>query len=126
MNYMSAHLLRTDQLRIIIRTRGFRVSELAAQIGLEVRTLERRFGEQLQTTPKAWINEERMVLASKLLASGFSNKQAAEQLGYEHESSFCREFKRHFGCAPQEFVRRLPEPGAGKRVVFCQRIVAFC
>ena len=105
MNNMSAHLLRTDQLRIIVRTRGFRVSELAAQMGLEVRTLERRFEEQLRMTPKAWINEERMTSAVRLLADGLSNKEVAERLSYQHESSFCREFKRCFGCAPQSFAR---------------------
>ena len=48
---------------------------LAVQIGLDVRTLERRFGEQFRTTPKAWIMHERMSIAPPLLAGGLSNKE---------------------------------------------------
>jgi len=69
-----------------------------------MRTLERRFGEQFRTTPKAWIMRERMSLAPPLLAEGLSNKQVAAFLSYTCESNFCRDFKRYFGCAPQEFA----------------------
>ena len=81
---------------------------LAAHIGLDVRTLERRFGEQFRTTPKTWIMRERMSFAPPLLAEGLSNKQVAASLGYTCESNFCRDFKRYFGCAPQEFGRTHP------------------
>jgi AraC-like DNA-binding protein len=102
---MNAHLPRKDDLRIIIRQNGFSVNVLAVHVGLAVRTLERRFGEQFRTTPKAWIIEERMSLAPPLLAEGFSNKQVAASLRYTCESNFCRDFKRYFGTAPQEFAR---------------------
>jgi AraC-like DNA-binding protein len=102
---VSAHFLGTDELRVVIRRRGFRVRALAAYFGLGARTLERRFGEQFRMTPKAWITRERMSLAPPLLAEGLSNKQVAEKLSYTCESNFCRDFKRHFGCAPQEFTR---------------------
>lgn len=102
---MSAQHLKPDELRIIIRQKGFSVKVLAVQIGLDVRTLERRFGEQFRTTPKAWIIRERMGFALPLLAEGLSNKQVAAFLNYTCESNFCRDFKRYFGSAPQEFVR---------------------
>ena len=75
------------------------------RLGLDVRTLERRFGEQFRTTPKAWIIRERMSFAPPLLAEGLSNKQVAAFLSYTCESNFCRDFKRHFGRAPQRFTR---------------------
>lgn len=78
---------------------------LAVNVGLDVRTLERRFGQQFHTTPKTWIMRERMSFAPPLLAEGLSNKQVAASLSYTCESNFCRDFKRHFGCAPQEFAR---------------------
>lgn len=78
---------------------------LAVNVGLEVRTLERRFGQQFHTTPKTWIMRERMSFAPPLLAGGLSNKQVAASLSYTCESNFCRDFKRHFGCAPQKFAR---------------------
>ncbi len=96
--------LKAEELRFIIKHKGFRVKVLAVQIGVDVRTLERRFIEQLRTTPKAWIMRERMGFAPRLLAEGLSNKQVAASLNYTCESNFCRDFKRHFGCTPQEFA----------------------
>jgi len=81
------------------------VKALAVHVGLDVRTLERRFCEQFRTTPKAWIMRERMSFAPRLLAEGLSNKQVAASLSYTCESNFCRDFKRWFGSAPQEFAR---------------------
>jgi AraC-like DNA-binding protein len=96
--------LRTDELRVAIRQKGFRVKALAVHVGLDVRTLQRRFSEQFRTTPKAWIMRERMSFAPPLLAEGHSNKEVAASLSYTCESNFCRDFKRYFGCAPQEFA----------------------
>lgn len=109
---MSVCLLKAEELRLIIRQKGFRVNVLAARVGLGVRTLERRFSEQLRTTPKAWIMRERMSSAPPLLAAGLSNKQVAASLNYTCESNFCRDFKRYFGCAPQEFAH-MHEGGSG-------------
>jgi AraC-like DNA-binding protein len=103
--YVSAHLPRAEELRAVIKQKGFRVKTLAVHVGLDVRTLERRFAEQFHTTPKRWIVRERMCFASPLLAEGLSNKEVAASLGYTCEANFCRDFKRHFGCAPQKFAR---------------------
>ena len=102
---MNGHLPGTDELRFVIRQKGFRVKVLAVHVGLDVRTLERRFGDQFHITPKTWIMRERMSFAPPLLAEGLSNKQIAASLSYSCESNFCRDFKRYFGCAPQEFAR---------------------
>ncbi len=96
--------LKPEQLQIIVRQNGFSVKTLAVHVGLDVRTLERRFREQFRTTPKAWLMRERMRLASGLLAEGLSNKEVAASLSYSCESNFCRDFKRQFGCAPQRFA----------------------
>jgi AraC-like DNA-binding protein len=98
------HLLNTDELRNVIKQKGFKVRILAVHVGLGVRALERRFSEQLRITPKAWIVQERMSFAPPLLAKGLSNKQVAATLNYTCESNFCRDFKRHFGCAPRKFA----------------------
>jgi AraC-like DNA-binding protein len=101
---MPARLLQEDQLKKVIWQKGFRVKTLANHLGVEVRTLERHFSQQLRTTPKAWIIRERMSCALPLLADGFSNKEIAASLSYSCESNFCRDFKRRYGCAPQQFV----------------------
>jgi len=102
---VSIQHLRPDELRGIIRQKGFRVKALAVHVGLDVRTLERRFVEQFRTTPKAWIMRQRMSFALPLLTEGLSNKQVAASLSYTCESNFCRDFKRYFGRAPQKFAR---------------------
>jgi AraC-like DNA-binding protein len=99
------HFLKPDDLRAIIRQKGFSVKVLALHAGVDVRTLERRFHEVFRTTPKTWIVRERMSLAPLFLASGHSNKQVAAALRYTCESNFCRDFKRYFGRAPQEFAQ---------------------
>ena len=94
-----------DELRVIVWRKGFSVKDMAMHIGMDVRTLERRFREQYHTRPKTWIMRERMGRAPTLLAARLSNKQVAASLHYAYESNFCRDFKRCFGCAPQEFAR---------------------
>jgi AraC-like DNA-binding protein len=116
---MSARTLSLENLRQAVWQSGFRVKRLASWAGMDVRTLERRFDQQLRTTPKAWIIGERMAAAPDLLARRFSNKEVAARLGYGHESSFCRDFKRRFGCTPREFVRRARRPDAAEYVAFC-------
>jgi AraC-like DNA-binding protein len=99
------HFLRADELRVIIGQQGFCVKALAAHLGLEVRTLARRFGEHFGMSPGMWIMRERIALAPPLLTGGSSNKEVARSLGYTCESSFIRAFKRYFGRTPQQFVR---------------------
>ena len=113
---VGTHHLNTDELRLVIRQKGFKVGILAVHVGLGVRALQRRFSEQLRTTPKAWIVQERMSFAPPLLAEGLSNKQVAASLNYSCESNFCRDFKRHFGCAPGKFADR--EGGLSGGVAF--------
>jgi AraC-like DNA-binding protein len=102
---MNQRSLKTEELRSIIKVKGFNVRVLASHLGVGVRTLERRFSEQFQATPKAWIMRERMSLATLLLVEGRSNKEVAASLSYRFESNFCRNFKEHFGCAPQKFAQ---------------------
>src|SRR5258705_5915584 len=101
---VGAYSLKPEQLRIVVKQRGFSVKRLAVEVGLDVRTLERRFREQFRTTPKAWIMEERMNLAPPLLAEGLSNQQVAASLSYSCEANSCLDFKRRFGYAPQKFA----------------------
>ncbi len=98
-------MLNHDKLRILLGQKGFTIKTLATHLGLDVRTLQRRFQAQWRTTPKLWIIRERMLLAPPLLREGLGNKQVAARLNYSCESNFCRDFKRYYGCAPQKFAR---------------------
>jgi len=103
-NNVRVRLFKTEELRIVLRKNGFSVKALAVHVGLDVRTLERRFNQQFGITPKAWMMRERMNFAPPLLAEGLSNKEIAASLSYAYESNFCRDFKRCYGCAPQAFA----------------------
>jgi len=96
--------LKAVELSAIVRQKGYKVKVLAVYVGLDVRTLERRFQGQYHTTPKRWIMLERMKCAPTLLAEGRSNKEIAAALSYSCETNFCRDFKRYFGCSPQKFA----------------------
>ena len=44
--------------------------------------------------------------AQKMLISGISITNTAEQLGFEYPQHFTRMFKKHFGQAPSQYVNR--------------------
>ena len=103
---MSHHHLDRAELRRALSQSSFTVKGLAAYLRLGLRTFERAFTQQYDTTPKTWIIQERMNLALPLLTNGWSNKEVAAELGYSCESNFCRDFKHYFDCAPQAWARQ--------------------
>ena len=101
---MNGRLPAAAELGSIVKKNGYRVDKLAVSIGFHVRTFERLFFEQFKITPKVWILREKMKSAAPLLIQGLSSKQVAASLEYTCVTNFCRDFKRHFGRAPKEFV----------------------
>ena len=47
-----------------------------------------------------------MQRAQSLLMAGSTVTEAAEQLGFEYPQHFTRQFKKHFGLTPSEFIRK--------------------
>lgn len=89
----------------------YSAKQLARENGLHVRTLERRFGQQLKIPPKRWLIQRRLARGYALLLRGLSNKEIAGKLGCSQVSNFCRDFKRNFGCSPQDLARRIAPCG---------------
>jgi len=102
---MGIRVLRSEEIRTVAWRTGFRVGKMAAHFGMDLRTFQRVCEEQLLVSPKSLAMKERMNAALPLLAAGFTNKEIADQLLYQHPSTFCREFRRYFGCAPQVYLR---------------------
>ena len=75
-------------------------TSLAQQCGVSVRTLERHFLKVKGQTPKAWLSEQRQLVAIELLKNGSTVKATANHTGYKHASAFSREFKKHWGNYP--------------------------
>lgn len=54
-------------------------------------------------TFSAYLNRERVEAAAALIKSGKLVFEAAMALGYKDQSTFYRQFKKHFGVSPSEY-----------------------
>lgn len=94
------------------------LADLAAQGGMSIRTLNRRFREQTGTTPLQWLLTARIRRAQHLLeATDQPVEQIAAQTGFGSPTAFRDRFKRVVGTSPKNFratFRRLSRDGAGR------------
>jgi transcriptional regulator GlxA family with amidase domain len=67
-------------------------SALAKQCSVSVRTLERYFHAKFDKCPRTWIAEQREQRAIELLRKGYTVKETAVSLGYQHPTNFSRKF----------------------------------
>jgi AraC-like DNA-binding protein len=77
---------------------------MASLCSISERQLQRLFRQHLRCTPSHWLRDLQCRLAKELIAQGYSNKAAANELKFANESHFCREFKKVFGTSPQSFA----------------------
>lgn len=94
----------------ILRDGEPRISDVARQLGMTARTLQRRLqDEALGFT--ALVDEARLQLARRYLADeSLSISEVSFALGYSEPSAFTRAFKRWSGLAPVEY-RETARPG---------------
>lgn len=72
----------------------------------------RIFNDSFGTSPIRYINALKLHRAAELISSRiYTVSEAAEQSGYTDISHFSREFKKHFGIPPSEYLKasQLPE-----------------
>ena len=77
------------------------VGELAAHAGMSVSQLERHLLALLQITPGRWLLSLRLDHAVRLLETGSTIAQIAQDSGFADHSAFSRAFRRHVGTTPQ-------------------------
>lgn len=93
------------------------LSELAQQVGVSVRTLQRGFSALFKTTVVGYLTQQRLQKAEILLRQGDvcgGKRKVAEVayiVGYAHHSRFAAAFKRQFGITPSQCL-------AGKKAFF--------
>ena len=103
--YLSPRLGTPPQDLIILSAIcKYRVSELAEKLGVSVRKLERDFYRHLKRSPKAWLVEQRMLYAKRLLANGCSISEAAARLGFHSTDHFSKEFRLRNGVRPRSWM----------------------
>lgn len=102
--------------RIAARPALRRVDELAGDVGLSPRSLQRLFHEYVGIGPKWVIRRFRMREAHDRAASGADVDWAelAAELGYADQAHFTRDFTAAVGTSPARYAREAgPEHGGG-------------
>ena len=81
------------------------VEQLAAMVNMSTSSFHRAFKEVTDSPPIQYIKRVRLNKARDLfLEKRFRVGEVAAAVGYESTSQFSREFKRHFGGSPAEFI----------------------
>ncbi len=85
-----------------------RVSELAIECDLDVRSFTRAFRAATGFAPYEYLTKRRMERAKSLLAAGAAVTEVAFQVGYSNPSKFSAAFRRFNGCTPTRWRRDQP------------------
>ena len=89
-------------------SRNYSREDMARMLGVNIRTLTKSFQDTVDCAPMQFVIQARMKLAKQLLETEtMPIYQVAETCGYQCEAYFSSEFKKHFGCSPREYVKRL-------------------
>jgi len=79
------------------------LADWAERLGVDVKTIQRRFSAETGMTFGQWRQQARLLRALELLAGGEKVVDVALQLGYDSPSAFATMFKRQFGLTPSQF-----------------------
>ena len=78
------------------------ISDLAQQVGVSERTLQRGFQSVFGVTVFGYLTDRRMLQAERWLRSSKSVADVANLVGYSNPGHFAAAFKRKFGITPTE------------------------
>lgn len=94
--------------------RRFALSEVAAAVGISVRSLQLTFRRELDVTPVSYIIDRRLkAVHDDLRNSGLDQltvTQVARRWGFTHQGDFGQRFKERFGVSPSDLRRSGPTP----------------
>ncbi len=89
------------------------VGDIAREAGMSGRTLNRRFREQVGTTPVHWRLDPRILRAQELLeTSRLDIAGVAAAVGFEASASFRERFRQSVGVSPIAYRRTFAEPSS--------------
>lgn len=81
------------------------LADWGARLGLDPKTIQRRFARETGMTFGQWRQQARLLAALEKLAAGVKVVDVALDLGYDSPSAFATMFKRQFGVPPSGFFR---------------------
>jgi len=99
------------QIRKVIeanRSNNLTMDELSFLCNMSLSTFKRQFKKIYNSAPSVWLNEQRMILASKMLH--LKKEKPSEiwhKLGFETHTGFTKSFKKYYGCTPKDFANNL-------------------
>jgi AraC-like DNA-binding protein len=83
------------------------LKSMCVSAGVSVRTLERIYHREVGTDFECWRRQVRLMKAIELLVAGYSVKEAAFSVGYQHPSAFVALFRATFGTTPRAWISAL-------------------
>ncbi len=102
--FRSGTAFRVREILLRAASSGATQQRVAGELGLSVRTLRRRLGEE-GTSYREVLAETYSAVAEELLAAGLSVERVALRLGYSDASSFTVAFTRWTGTTPGRRAR---------------------
>ncbi len=81
------------------------VKQVAAQLGVNVRTLQRLIFNKTQRTPSYWLQLARIRKAARSLSSNDGLSDIAAKYGFSDQSHMNREFQRWFSLSPTQLLK---------------------
>lgn len=84
------------------------LAALAAEVGTSRFQLLRAFARELGLTPHAYIVQQRLALARRLIHAGSALVEAAAAAGFADQSHLTRAFARQFGVTPARYRAGAP------------------
>lgn len=89
------------------------VDDLAGRVAVSPRTLNRRFAEQVGTSPGRWLTRQRVLRAQELLTTtDVSVDRVAAEVGLGSAGSLRHHFRQQLGTSPTAYRRRFHAAGA--------------
>jgi len=83
------------------------VQEICKEFGMSRSTLQTLFKNNLTTTPKHYINEEKLDLSRRLLRQRWKTvSEIADLLDYNSVHYFSRAFKKRYNINPSEYAKQ--------------------
>ena len=86
------------------------LDQLACLAGLSRFQLVRQFARWKGLPPFAWLMQQRLRDARRLIANGTPLAEAAAACGFADQSHLHRQFVRHFGFTPGQWRRAMADP----------------
>jgi AraC-like DNA-binding protein len=93
------------------RTQSLNSEEVARNLGISLRKLQRITKEEMQCTPTSFIYIVKLNLAAEYLKGRKGNiSETAYNFGFSDPSYFSKIFKKHFGVSPADYLDKNDKP----------------